>query len=344
MIRSILKTLYGVMFISLISAFCASVAIAAQEKKAEDYTELVFGIIPTDSLDTLKKGFEPFVADMSKKLGIKVIPRYATDYAGIIEAMRFKKVDFAWFGNKSAIEATNRSNAEVFAQTTDVDGTPGYWSVVIVHKDSPHKTIDDIIENGSKLSFGNGDPNSTSGFLVPTYYIWSKRGIDPNKHFKEVRNANHEANNMAVAQKQVDFATNNTMAQKRFQKNHPQMAQNIRVIWQSPLIPRDPICWRKDLPDEIKAKLKALFMGYGRIGLDVENEKKILAAISSGWGTFKNSDNRQLIPIRQINLVKDRRKIENNDDLSDEEKQNRIAEIDARLEELKNYFTLVQKF
>jgi phosphonate transport system substrate-binding protein len=142
----------------------------------------------------------------------------------------------------------------------------------------------------------------------------------------------------------VDFATNNTMAQKRFQKNHPELAQNIKVIWQSPLIPRDPLCWRKDLPDEIKDRLKAFFIAYGRLGSDIENERKILAAISSGWGPFKNSDNRQLIPIRQINLVKDKRKIENNKDLSSSEKQRRTAEIDARLEELKNYYTLVQKF
>jgi phosphonate transport system substrate-binding protein len=134
------------------------------------------------------------------------------------------------------------------------------------------------------------------------------------------------------------------MAQKRFQKNHPQLAQNVKVIWQSPLIPRDPIVWRKDLPDEIKTRLKAFFLAYGRLGYDAENEKKILASISSGWGPFKNSDNRQLIPIRQINLVKDRRKIENNKDLSNEEKRKRIAEIDARLEELKDYYALVQKF
>jgi phosphonate transport system substrate-binding protein len=341
MFRKLLKLFFGAV---LFTSFCVSGAIASELKKAKDYNELVFGIIPTDSMETLKKGFEPFVNDMSKKLGIKVVPRYATDYAGIIEGMRFKKVDFAWFGNKSAIEAVNRSGAEVFAQTTDVDGTPGYWSVIIVHKDSPYTTIDDIIANGSKLRFGNGDPNSTSGFLVPTYYLWSKRGIDPATHFKIVRNANHEANNMAVAQKQVDFATNNTMSQKRFQKNHPELAQNIKVIWQSPLIPRDPICWRKDLPDEVKNRLKALFLSYARVGLDVENERKILAAISSGWGPFKNSDNRQLIPIRQINLVKNKRKIENNKVLSPDEKKKRVAEIDARLDELKTYYTLVQKF
>lgn len=342
MTRGLYRTL---LLICLVVCLAFGTAFAAEEeKKAEDYKELVFGVIPTDSMETLKKGFEPFLEDLSKKLGVKITPKYATDYAGIIEAMRFKKVDFAWFGNKSAIEASNRANGEVFCQTMDVDGTPGYWSLIITHKDSPYNTIDEIIKNGKELNFGNGDPNSTSGYLVPTYYIWSKRNVDLQKTFKSVRNANHEANCMAVAQKQVDFATNNTMSMKRFQKNHPELAQNIKIVWQSPLIPRDPICWRKDLPDEIKNKLKAAMLAYGRIGPDVEDEKKILAAVSSGWGPFKNSDNRQLIPIRQINLVKDKRKIENNKDLSIEEKQKRLANIEARLEELKNYYELSQKF
>ncbi|MBN1850665.1 MAG: phosphonate ABC transporter substrate-binding protein [Deltaproteobacteria bacterium] len=323
---------------------CVTVSIAEDTRTAEDYKELVFGIIPTDSLDTLKKGFEPFIDDLSKKMGMKIVPRYATDYAGIIEGMRFQKVDFAWFGNKSAIEATERANAEVFAQTTDIVGSPGYWSLIIVHKDSPYNSIEEIIEHGSELRFGNGDPNSTSGFLVPTYYIWAKRGIDPNKHFKIVRNANHEANNMAVAQKQVDFATNNTESQTQFQKNHPQLAQNIKVVWQSPLIPKDPLCWRKDLPDEIKTRLKALFLAYGRLGPDAENERKILSRVSSGWGPFKNSDNRQLIPIRQIDLVKDKMKIENNKDISLADKQERLQKINTQLEELNNYYVLVQKF
>lgn len=340
-----MKTLWrSVLGLALLVTVTVGMATAAEGKSAEDYDQLVFGIIPTDSMETLKKGFEPFVEALGEKMGIRIVPKYATDYAGIIEAMRFKKVDFAWFGNKSAIEACNRSGGEVFCATTDVDGTPGYWSLVITHKDSPHNTIDEIIANGNTLRFGNGDPHSTSGFLVPTYYIWSKRGINTDKHFKESRHANHEANAMAVAQKQVDFATNNTMAQKRFKKNHPDLAQNIKVVWQSPLIPRDPFVWRKDLPQEIKNQLKAGLLAFGRTGPNARQEREILAKISSGWGPFKNSDNRQLIPIRQLNLVKDMRKIQNNEDLSEKEKEERIAGIEARLEELKTYNKLVEKF
>jgi phosphonate transport system substrate-binding protein len=309
-----------------------------------EVNELTFGIIPTDSIDNLKKYFEPFAKDLSKKMGVRINTKYASDYAGIIEAMRFKKVDFAWFGNKSAIEAVDRAGGEVFAQRTDLDGSPGYWSLIIVHKDSPHNTIDDIIKNGKRLIFGNGDPNSTSGYLIPSYYIWAKKSINPDTHFKESRNANHEANALAVANKQVDFATNNTMSLKRFQKNFPRKAKNIKVIWQSPLIPNDPICWRKDLPSEIKAKLKGALLAYGRFGADAKREREILAGISSGWAPFYNSDNRQLIPIRQISLVKDKLKIKNNKDLSSQQKTIRIAKIESQLAELKDYYTMVGRY
>ncbi len=324
----------------LISMVCLTGMAGA----AEEVKELTFGIIPTDSVDNLKKYFEPFAADLSEKMGIKIKTKYASDYAGIIEAMRFKKVDFAWFGNKSALEAVKRADGEVFAQRTDLDGSPGYWSLVIVHKDSPYKSIDDIIAAGKDVVFGNGDPNSTSGNLIPSYYIWAKKGITPEDHFKEVRNANHETNNLAVSTKQVDFATNNTMAQKRFQKNFPDKAKNIRIIWQSPLIPNDPICWRKDLPDDVKARIKGAFMSYGRLGPDAKREREILAGIASGWAPFNNSDNRQLSPIRQIQLVKDKLKIKKNKDLSDSERAQRIAKIDKELKELKEYFVMVAKY
>jgi len=335
--RLILSAVIVAMMLSM--AWLPGVAGADMQVKA-----LTFGIIPTDSVDNLKKYFEPFAADLSKKMGIPIKTKYASDYAGIIEAMRFKKVDFAWFGNKSALEAVKRADAEVFAQRTDLDGAPGYWSLIIVHKDSPYNSIDDIIASGKKLVFGNGDPNSTSGNLIPSYYIWAKKGIVPEENFKEVRNANHETNNLAVATKQVDFATNNTMAQKRFQKNFPDKAKNIKIIWQSPLIPNDPICWRKDLPDDVKATLKGAFLAYGRMGPNAKHERDILAGISGGWAPFNNSDNRQLIPIRQLQLVKDKLKIQKNNDLPRADRAQRIADIEKQLDELKEYFAMVSKY
>lgn len=240
---------------------------------------------------------------------MKVNAFFAPDYAGVIEGMRFKKVDFAWFGNKSAIEAVDRAGGEVFAQCTGKDGSLGYNSLIIVHKDSPYNSIEDIITAGKDLDFGNGDPNSTSGYLIPSYYIWAQQGIDPKKHFKTTRNANHESNCMAVATKQVDFATNNTEAIHRFTSSNPDLAKDIKVIWTSPEIPKDPLVWRKDLPRDVKSKIQAAILGFGRVGENAEKELAILNDISGGWGTFLTSDNRQLLPIRELQIVKNIRKI-----------------------------------
>ncbi len=328
-------------FIALIAA---AVFAAGAVSAAEDLKEITLGIIPTESSSSAMKGFEPFRADMEKALGVPVKLFIAPDYAGVIEAMRFNKVHIAWFGNKSAIEAVNRASGEVFVQTVDVTGNPGYWSLIVVHKDSPYQNIDEIIRDGKNLTFGNGDPNSTSGYLIPTYYIWGQRGIDPAKHFKLVRNANHETNLMAVANKQVDFATNNTENWDKFAKAHPDQIKNVRAIWKSPLIPSDPMVWRKDLPKEMKSKIKGFFLAYGRIGADKEKELAVLKNMSSGWAPFQDSSNLQLLPIMEINFAKDRMKLESTDNMAAAEKTQKMAEIDKQLTEIQSYTKLSEKF
>jgi len=317
---------------------------AAAVSAAETLTEITLGIIPTEYSSGAMKGFEPFRADMEKALGIPVKLFIAPDYAGVIEAMRFNKVHIAWFGNKSAIEAVNRASGEVFVQTVDVTGNPGYWSLIVVHKDSPYQNIDEIIRDGKNLTFGNGDPNSTSGYLIPTYYIWGQRGIDPTKHFKLVRSANHETNLMAVANKQVDFATNNTENWDKFAKAHPDQIKNVRAIWKSPLIPSDPMVWRKDLPKEMKSKIKGFFLAYGRIGADKEKELAVLKNMSSGWAPFQDSSNLQLLPIMEINFAKDRMKLEGTENMAAAEKTQKLAEIDKQLSEIQSYSKLSEKF
>ena len=146
---------------------------------AQELKEINFGIISTESSQNLRSEWQPILDDMAKKTGAKVNAFFASDYAGIIEGMRFNKVHIAWFGNKSAMEAVDRANGEVFAQMVNADGTQGYYSHLIVHKDSPLKSLDDMLKQGKSLSFGNGDPNSTSGFLVPSYYVFAQNKIDP---------------------------------------------------------------------------------------------------------------------------------------------------------------------
>ncbi len=105
------------------------------------------------------------------------------------------------------------------------------------------------------------------------------------------------------------------------------------MIWTSPLIPSDPMVYRKDMSRELKSQIKAFFLGYGRFG-DVEGAKEVLANNSDGMGLFMESSNAQLYPIRQLELYKNKLKIENTDELSADEKAARIAEIDKKLAEL----------
>lgn len=289
-----------------------------------------FGIISTESQQNLKTSWEPLLADLKKKTGLEVKPFFASDYAGVIEGMRFGKVQLAWYGNKSAMEAVDRANGEVFVQSVPVGGEPGYWSVVIVPKDSPIKSIDDVLKCDKSLNFGLGDSNSTSGYLVPMTFVFSAKGIDPKTCFKNVTNANHETNAMVVANKQVDAATNNTENMALIQKNQPKAFENIREVWRSPLIPSDPIVWRKDLPEAQKTKIREFFLTYGtdKSTGDIVAEKKVMAGLK--WAPFRASSDRQLLPIRIMELTKSISQIEADASLSADAKKVKLDQLKAQ--------------
>jgi phosphonate transport system substrate-binding protein len=313
--------------IKVAKSILAALAItAASVASAADIKELNFGIIATEKAGALKQMWEPFLEDMTKSVGLKVNGFYATDYAGIIEAQRFNKVHIAWYGNKSAIDAVDRSSGEVFAQFVDLDGTPGYYSYLITHKDSSIKTLDQVLKNGKEYTFGIGDPSSTSGTLVPSYYVFTLNNLDPKTHFKVTRSSNHEGNFLAVLNKQVDIATSNSEMTAKMKEKSPEKMDQIRILWTSPLIPRDPLVWRKDLPSDLKKKIQDFVTGYGKD----EREKEILKNMYRLAG-FKASTDAQLIPIRQLELFKDRKKIEADENMSASEKKVKIDEIDAKL-------------
>ncbi len=245
--------------------------------------------------------------------------------------MRFNKVQMGWFGNKSAIEAVDRAQGEVFASVIDKDGNPGYWSLLIVNKDSDLKTLDDVLKRGGKLSYGAGDPNSTSGTAVPGYYLWAANKIEPKTFFKTVRASNHEANLLSVINKQVDVAVNNTEALERYRLSTGKDANDsVRVLWKSPLIPADPLVMRTDLPADLKVRIRDFFINYGK-GKDAERELANLKALTY-----------QLPPLGQPaagahppdRTAREKAKVEADATIGQAEKQKKLAELDGKLASL----------
>lgn len=313
---------------NMLSIACLAAGLAVGGSAVAQTKELNFGFISTESSANLKSAWQPLLEDMSKATGVKINAFFAPDYAGVIEGMRFNKVQVAWMGNKSAMEAVDRASGEVFAKVVGKDGNEGYFSLLVVHKDSPLKTLEDVLKSRATLTLGFGDPNSTSGTAVPALYAFGQNKVDPLKDFKRTVRSNHETNLLAVVNKQVDVATNNTENTERFIQTHPEQSKLFREVWRSPQIPSDPIVWRKDMDEATKAKVRTFMLNYGK----TEREQAILQVI--GYSAFRASSNTQLVPIRQIELARERSKVEADTGLAADERAKKLGDIDARIGEL----------
>lgn len=293
---------------------------------------LRFGLISTESANQNRTMWAPVIEAMSKETGRPVQPFFASDYAGIIEALRFRQVDLAWMGNKAAMEAVDRAGAEVFVRQIDGTGRDGYEAVIIVRDDSPLRTPEDVAARAKELVLGIGDPNSTSGFVVPVCHFFGPRGLDPRRGFKLTRTSNHEGNLMAVVAGQVDVATNNTQNLHRFALKFPDRAKRLRTVWTSPVIPNDPMVWRRDLAPEAKQAVRAFFLRYGQSGPNREAELASLHPLQIRG--FVAADDTYLLPVRRLELLRLRWQATVDEALGEAARKERLADLDARLEAL----------
>jgi phosphonate transport system substrate-binding protein len=94
----------------------------------ENPEELYFGILSTESSSAQREKWGPFLEAMEASLGMPVKPFFAADYAGVIEGMRFDKVDVVWYGNKSAMVAVDRAGSRDFRSNDRSDRRP--WLLV----------------------------------------------------------------------------------------------------------------------------------------------------------------------------------------------------------------------
>ena len=283
-------------------AAAAALAAACSRPAAPASEPLRFSILSTETSAAEQVKWAPFLADLSKRMGREVKPFYAAAYAPLVEAMRFKQSDAGWFSNQPGLEAVRRAGGEVFASTTHPDGSRGYHSVVVVRRGSG-LTLDRLLKCDRTLTFGMGDPKSTSGTLAPRAWLFAPRGLDPQACFKTLRSASHEANLQAVANGVVDAAANNTNDLERLVRRHDPAAQavldKVQVVWTSPLLPEDPVVWRRDLDAGSKARLRQALLGYGRsAGAEGERERRVLAALN--FGLFEPADDRHLLPVREL--------------------------------------------
>ncbi|MFI0406512.1 phosphate/phosphite/phosphonate ABC transporter substrate-binding protein [Actinomadura sp. 3N508] len=124
------------------------------------------GLIPNVSPDKQKAQYQPFGRYLAGKLGVKIELFVATDYSGVVSALAADKVDIAYLGGLTYVQAAQQT--KVVPLVTEVDretGTPKYLSAIVVKKDAPYTSTKDLLASSPKFAFG--DPSSTSGSLYP---------------------------------------------------------------------------------------------------------------------------------------------------------------------------------
>ena len=288
-----------------LTAAAVSFAASGFAAQAQTPTELNFGIISTEASVNQKKIWEPFLQAMAKSTGYKINGFYATDYAGVIEAMRFGKVQVARYGNKSGMEAVDRSSG---AGLRPSGRNRRQHRLLLPHHRQPGQSLRHDrrhlqMRQVARFRHRRSGTRPRASWCRPPIFSLPSN-IDPKSCFKTVRNANHQANAMAVANKQVAAATNNSEDLQRLMVTAPQAREQIKIIWTSPIIPLDPIVWRKDLDPAIKAKLYTFMLSYGRVGSpdEIKTAKEMIAGMI--WSPLRPSSDDQLLPMRKLEASK----------------------------------------
>jgi len=265
--------------------------------------EIRFSILATQAGQSPQQSWAPILIDMAAQTGLKVKPFFSSNAALLIEAMKSKMTDLGWFSARSGLEAIRRADGEVFARAFDPAGVDGYTSVLIVSAKSK-LTLARVLKCDKSLTLGVGDAFSASGALAPMTYLFAPRGIDPAACFKRPRpEASHQDNLSAVAAGRVDVATSNSTVLRLDRRRGRHGADAVRVIWESPILPEDPIVWRKNLDPAVKEKLRQFFLTYGQgESAEAARQRGYMARIDIGG--FRPADDSLLLPVREMEATR----------------------------------------
>jgi len=200
--------------------------------------------------------------------GIEITPIRVTDYNAAVEAVRANRAQIAWYGGKTYIQAVEIANVEAFAagvRKGDTDAS--YFAYFVVRADSDLKTLADV--KGKNLALNS--IGSTSGDLIPQVEL-VKIGLSvKNKDdFKNVHYAgSHDACLLSVINKHVDVCG---MSSRNFDARIADgtiKLKQVRIIHRSSPVPPPPLAYSKNLPLEVRNKIKAATLEahkYGKIG------------------------------------------------------------------------------
>ncbi|GHF48266.1 phosphonate ABC transporter substrate-binding protein [Seohaeicola zhoushanensis] len=256
------------MKLKVVAAAAATLLACAAQAQEAKITEFNIGLLGGENAQDRLNSNECLRAYAEEALGVPVKLFAPADYNGVIQGLLGGSLDMAWLG-ASGYAATYLQNPEAVEPVlvkTNLDGSFSYHSIGFARKDSGITSLADV--KGKK--FGFGDPNSTSGYLIPSIEIPQATGasMEPGKYFGDVVfTGGHEQTIVAVANGDIDAGVtwadglgnwedgyNSGALRKAVDAGLVNMNDMVE-IWKSKPIPEGPVVLKKALPAEVKAKM-----------------------------------------------------------------------------------------
>ncbi len=238
---------------------------------AQDITEFRIGILGGENAQDRLNSYQCLADYTTEALGVETKLFAPADYNGVIQGLLGGTLDMAWLG-ASSYAATYLQDPEAVEPVlvkVNMDGSIGYHSIGFARKESGIASLEDM----QGKVFGFGDPNSTSGYLIPSIEIPQATGstMESGDYFGEVKfTGGHEQTIVAVFNGDIDGGVTWADGQGNWEDGYNSGALRKSVdaglidmnelvqIWKSKVIPEGPIVLRKALPAEVKATMTEL--------------------------------------------------------------------------------------
>ncbi len=231
-------------------AATATLALAAQAQ-----TVLRVTAIPDEAPTELARKFAPLGQYLEAKLGVKIEWTPVTDYAAAVEALVSKKVDLAWFGGFTFVQASVRSEGRVIPLVQREEDEK-FRSVFITDAGSGITRLEDL--KGKTLSFGS--PSSTSGHLMPRSFLLAAK-VNPDADLKRVSfSGAHDATVAAVASGKVDAGALNISVWDKLVAEKKVDTNVVKVFYTTPGFYDYNWSVHADMPADLRNKLQQAFL------------------------------------------------------------------------------------
>lgn len=283
------------LILGLLTLLSISTAFAAEGTSEAVPPSITIGVIPGGNPENLREQGLALAKELQAKLNIPVNIYVSKNYVGLIEAMKTKKVDFAFFSSSTYVFAEQQAQAKVLLKK--VWHEPYYYSMIITPQRSGIKNLKSL--KGKKVAFV--DDKSSSGYLYPQVAL-RKEGLS-DKDFKEVVfTGNHQASIQFLEAKKVDaaavFSDDEKGLQGAWEKFGTDKKAKYRILWKSAPIPNDPFCVRQDFYDAYPKTTHTLM--FALIDILEQNRNKDTYSEILGSRDLMPATSKQYDPVREM--------------------------------------------